>query len=327
MIVVQAPLRVSFLGGGTDFPEFYAADTGHVLSCTIDKSVFVVLKGRFDARIRVGYTRTELVDDVGDVRHDLVREALRLTGVVRGIELSTMADIPSRGSGLGSSAAVTVGLLHALWQHRGELPSREQLAAGATEIERVRLGRPIGVQDQYASAYGGLRFMTFDAGGVRVEPAVPEGSAVARRLGERLMLFFTGTTRRSATVLTEQRANIEDRRPLLRELAALAVEGRRALLSGEPDALGELLHAGWERKRRLASGVTNEAIDGLYGAARRAGAVGGKIAGAGGGGFLLLYCPPERQAAVRAALHGLVELEFHLEDEGSLVMLDDRRRR
>lgn len=326
MIVVQAPLRISFLGGGTDFPGFYASDTGHVLSCTIDKSIFAILKSRFDDKIRVGYTRTELVEDASAVEHDLVREALCLTGVTKGVEIATMADIPSRGSGLGSSAAVTVALLHALWQFRGELPSREQLAVGATEIEMTRLGRPIGVQDQYATAYGGLRFMTFDASGVRVEHAVPECATIARRLGERLMLFYTGVTRPSATVLTEQQARIDDQRPLLRQLAALAVEGRRALQAGDHDALGDLLHEGWEHKRRLASGVTNDAIDALYATARRAGAVGGKIAGAGGGGFLMLYCQPERQAAVRAALHGLAELEFHLEDEGSLVMLDDRRR-
>jgi len=326
VIVVQAPLRISFLGGGTDFPGFYGADTGHVLSCTIDKSIFAILKGRFDDKIRVGYTRTELVDDVESVEHDLVREALRLTGVTKGVELATMADIPSHGSGLGSSAAVTVALLHALWQYRGVLPSREQLAAGATEIEMVRLGRPIGVQDQYASAYGGLRFMTFGADGVKVEKAAPECPALARRLGERLMLFYTGVPRDSAAVLEEQQGRIDDQRPLLREMAALAVQGRCALQAGDHDALGDLLHEGWERKRRLASGVTNDVIDALYATARHAGAVGGKIAGAGGGGFLLLYCQPERQASVRSALHGLAELEFHLEDEGSLVMLDDRRR-
>jgi D-glycero-alpha-D-manno-heptose-7-phosphate kinase len=325
MIVVQTPLRISFLGGGTDFPGFYERDPGCVISTTIDKSVFVILKSRFDDRIRVGYTRTELVDHPREVEHDLVREALAVAGVDRGIEIATMADIPSRGSGLGSSSAMTVGLLHALWQHRGVLPSRRQLADGATEVEVTRLGRPMGMQDQFASAYGGLRMIDFDGEGIRTERLVVDG-ATRRRLGERLMLFFTGITRRSGTVLAEQEAGIEAKRDLLVEMAALAREGRTALESGEIDRLGELMDVGWRIKRQLASRVSSPEIDGLYEAARKAGAIGGKISGAGGGGFLMLYCLPERQAAVRAALSQLQELEFHLEDEGSLVMLDDRRR-
>lgn len=325
MIVVQTPLRISLLGGGTDFPAFYAEDPGCVLSCTIDKSVFVILKSRFDQRVRVGYTRTELVEDAAELEHDLVREAMCLTGLTRGIELATMADIPSRGSGLGSSSSVTVGLLHALWQHRGVLPSRSQLAEAAVEIECRRLGRPMGVQDQYAAAYGGLRFLRFQGEEVRVE-RVTEDAAALRRLGERLLLFFTGVTRRSAAVLAEQQAHIDERRPLLRELAALAEEGRRAVEAGRLQDIGPLMDEGWQRKRKLASRVSNAEIDALYDRARAAGATGGKISGAGGGGFLLLVCLPERQAAVRAALAGLSELEFHLEPEGSLVMLDDRRR-
>lgn len=325
MIVVQTPLRISLLGGGTDFPAFYREEPGHVLSCTIDKSVFVILKGRFDERIRVGYTRTELVDDLAEVEHDLVREAMRLTGVTRGVELATMADIPSRGSGLGSSSSVTVGLLHALWQHRGTLPSRSQLAEAAVEIECRRLGRPMGVQDQYAAAYGGLRLHSYEGERVHVE-RVTEDRAALRRLGEQLMLFYTGVTRRSAGVLAEQEANIEDRRPVLREMAALALQGHEAFLAGRLEDIGPLLDEGWQRKRGLASRVTNPEIDELYETARAAGATGGKISGAGGGGFMLLVCPPERQKAVRTALAQLIELEFQLEEEGSLVMLDDRRR-
>lgn len=325
MIIAQAPLRISFLGGGTDFPGFFAAEPGHVLGATIDKYIFVILKPRFDRHIRVGYTRTELVDDVRAVEHDLVREAMRLTGLGPGVEIATMADIPSEGSGLGSSSAVTVALVHAMWSQLGHLPTREELAQAACEIEIRRLGRPIGVQDQYASAYGGVRFMTFGPDGVTVEPAGID-RAGARRLEERLMLFFTGVTRRSGSVLAEQEARIEDRRPVLRAMAAQARDGRDALVAGRLDDLGGLMHAGWELKRRLASRVTNPDIDDLYATARRAGAVGGKIAGAGGGGFLLLYCPPEHQQAVRAALHGLAELEFNLTHEGSLIVLHHRWR-
>lgn len=325
MIVVQTPLRISFLGGGTDFPEFYATEPGHVLSTTIDTSVFVILKRRFDDKIRAGYTRTELVDHPDELEHDLVREALKLTGVCRGVELATMADIPSRGSGLGSSSSVSVGLLHALWQYRGVLPSRRQLAEGAIEIELARLGRPMGVQDQYAAAFGGLRFMTFEGDRVdaeRVDVDVP----LRRRLDEHLLLFFTGITRRSSIVLDEQRSKTEANRSALREMADMAISGRDALLAGDLDEIGRLMDAGWRLKRGLASRVTNPDIDRMYEAARDAGAIGGKVSGAGGGGFLLVYCPPERQADVRAALGGMLELEFHLEDEGSLVMLDDRRR-
>jgi len=325
MIITQAPLRISFLGGGTDFPDFFAAEPGCVLSATIDKFIFVILKRRFDRFIRVGYTRTERAEHVRAIEHDLVREAMRLTGVAPGIEIATMADIPSEGSGLGSSSAVTVALLHALWSYLGHLPSREQLAAAACAVEIDRLRRPIGVQDQYAAAYGGLRFMTFEGDRVTVEPVGLEG-ALDRRLGERLLLFFTGRVRQSADILAEQKANIERRRPTLRAMAELARQGRAAIEAGELDGLGELMDEGWRLKRALASRITDGELDALYETARRAGAIGGKLTGAGGGGFLLLYCRPEHQPAVRAALHGLQELEFNLTAEGTLVLLHQRGR-
>jgi len=325
LIVVQTPLRISLLGGGTDFPAFYRDDPGCVVSSTIDKFVFVIVKSRFDDMVRVGYTLTELVDRPEAVKHELVRESMLLTGMGRGLELSTMADIPSRGSGLGSSSAVTVALLHALWQYAGVLPSRRQLAEGAVEVEMHRLKRPIGVQDQYAAAYGGLRMISFEGDDVRTE-AIGVTECSVRRLSERLMLFYTGITRRSSSVLEEQAATIETTRPILRDLAELARQGRRSLESGNLDRLGELMHEGWVLKRRLASRVTNAEIDEMYEAARDAGATGGKISGAGGGGFLMLYCRPESQPAVREALGGRQELEFGLEGSGSLVLLDDRRR-
>lgn len=329
MIITQAPLRISFLGGGTDFPEFYAQEEGCVLSSAIDKSITVILKRRYDQRIRVGYTRTELVETVDQLEHELVREAMRLTGLTGGVEIGTMGDIPSRGSGLGSSSTVTVALLHAMWTYLGVLPTRGQLAEEAVRVEREILGRPIGVQDQYAAAFGGLRFHRFGPDGVSSEAVLPDGAAgeqLARRLGEHLLIFFTGITRQAASVLAEQRANIEAQRPLLRAMAHQAREGRQALVDGRLDDLGELLHEGWLLKRRLASKVTNPDIDAMYAAARGAGAIGGKISGAGGGGFLLLYARPQDHQAVRAALHPLSELAFNLEPEGSLVLLHQRRR-
>jgi D-glycero-alpha-D-manno-heptose-7-phosphate kinase len=322
VIITQTPLRVSFFGGGTDFGDFYRSEAGCVLSTAIDKYIFVIAKRRFDEMIRVGYTRTELAENIDQVEHELVREALRVTGVTQQIELSTLGDIPAAGSGLGSSSAATVGLLNALHVYRNQAQTAETLACQACEIEIARLGKPIGKQDQYIAAYGGLRFIRFlQDDEVMVESiCLPKGAAAC--LGCNLMLFFTNVTRRAETVLTEQRANIASRLDVLRGLKELAHEGRRLLEGGDVEAFGRLLHQGWELKKQMASRITNGEIDGVYAAARRAGALGGKITGAGGGGFLLLYCPIERQDGVRVALRGLRELPFRLEPDGSKVIFN-----
>lgn len=324
MIIVRAPLRVSFFGGGTDFREFHVAHGGAVLTTSIDAYVHVFLNARFDQRIRVGYTRIELVDHVDEIEHDLVREALRKTGLGEGLEIVTMADIPAAGTGLGSSSTVTVGLLHALYTHLGQPKSPEELARGACEIEIDRLGQPIGVQDQYIAAYGGLRLLRFHPGGrVEVEPVNLDEPAL-RRVAGSLMLFFTRVSRRSETILAEQRQNIDARVDGLRSLAALAVSGRDKLVAGEVEGFGRLLDEGWILKKDLASRITNPEIDALYAAGIAAGAWGGKITGAGGGGFLLLACPEARQPAVREALRGLPELRVGLSPHGSRVLVDDR---
>ena len=325
MIVVQTPLRISFLGGGTDFREFYAREEGCVVSSAIDKYIYVIIKKRFDDRIRVGYTRTELVDDVGQLQHELVREALKLTGITRQVELSTMGDIPSEGSGLGSSSTVTVGCLQAMYAYKGCLVDAETLARQACQIEIETLGKPIGKQDQYIAAYGGLRFIRFKPDGAVVAESVEVSEEVRRALGERLLLFFTGITRQADSILKEQVAQVEARMDSLRALKSLAVEVRRHLEQGQLDALGMALDQGWALKRQLARGISNAGIDEMYGAARRAGALGGKITGAGGGGFLLLYCPHKFQDAVRYALRGLRELPFRLERDGSKVIFNARR--
>lgn len=320
MIITQTPLRISFFGGGTDFEGFYGQEDGLVISSAIDKYIFVIAKRRFDDNIRIGYTRTELVDSVDEVQHDLVREALRKTGVAGRIEISTMGDIPAEGSGLGSSSTVTVGLLNALYNYLGEPKDAEVLARGACEIEIERLERPIGKQDQYIAAYGGLRCIRFlGDGSVQVESLGIEDS-VRRELGRNLMLFYTGITRDSSTVLTEQVANMSERLPVLRQMKALALEASECLMQHALDDFGRLLHEGWEYKKQLASNITNGAINTMYDAARQAGAIGGKISGAGGGGFMLLYCPPEKQDSVRAALSAYRELPFSLERFGSKVI-------
>lgn len=325
MIISQTPLRISFFGGGTDFRGFYAQEPGMVLSSAIDKYIFVTIKERFDEKIRVGYTRTELVDTVDEVEHELVRECLRRTGIASGVEINTMADIPSEGSGLGSSSTLTVGLLHAMYTYLGTPKDHAALAREACEIEIEVLKKPIGVQDQYIAAFGGQRVLQFcpdEQVGVQQVGMQPR---VARRLNQNLMLFYTNVPRKAESVLSEQRDNIEDRRTLLREMKRMVAIGRAALEDGEIDDFGILLHEAWQLKKQLASKVSNSAIDELYDAATRAGALGGKITGAGGGGFLLLYCPREKQDDVRDALHDLPELPFHLERDGTKIIFNYRR--
>jgi D-glycero-alpha-D-manno-heptose-7-phosphate kinase len=325
MIITQTPLRVSFLGGGTDFKEFYTQEEGWVLSSAIDKYIFVIIKERFDDKIRVGYTKTELVDDIDELQHELVREALRKTGIIKRVEIGTLGDIPSAGSGLGSSSTVTVGLLNAMYTYLGETKDAETLAREACEIEIEVLGKPIGKQDQYIAAYGNMRFIRFKPDG-RVEVETIELDEKEKgRLGKSLMLFFTGVTRKSSTILKEQVENINDKISVLREMKRLAVEAKKCILAGEFDEFGRILHRGWECKKQLASKITNSDIDQMYEAARKAGAIGGKITGAGGGGFLLLYCPPEKQEDVRVALRHLRELPFSLERYGSKVIFNYRR--
>jgi len=325
MIIVQTPLRVSLFGGGTDFPAYFREEGGCVLSTAIDKYIFVTIKRRFDRLLRIGYTHTEMVSSVNEIQHELIRESLRKTCVADGVEITTMADIPSAGSGLGSSSAVTVGALHALYTYRGEIIPAERLAREACQIEIETLGKPIGVQDQYIAALGGLRFLEFNTdGGVSAE-RLDLDDETRRRLGASLLLFFTGVTRQSDTILSEQRSNIADRRPILREMKQLAIRARSNLLAGRLEDLGGLLHEGWELKKRMASQVTNSSVDDLYVAARRAGALGGKLTGAGGGGFMVLVCPPDRHDSVRAALGHLQELPFGLEADGTKVIFNYRR--
>ncbi len=303
----------------------FREEGGRVLTTAIDKYIFVTVKKRFDDLLRVGYTKTEMVHRVDDLQHELIREALRITGIDHGIEVTTMGDIPSAGSGLGSSSTVTVGALQAIYTLLGEIVPAERLAREACQIEIDILGKPIGIQDQYIAAYGGLRLMEFHTDGkVTLEKIVLE-TAPKRRLNENLLLFFTGTTRQAASILSEQKNNINARKLILRQMAEMAVTASQELRSGNIEAIGELLHEAWVLKKQLASGISNGEIDALYDDARRAGAIGGKITGAGGGGFLLLYCPHEKQEAVRQALHCLQELPFKLESDGSKVIFNYKR--
>lgn len=325
MIIVQTPLRISFFGGGTDFPHFFMDEGGCVLSSAIDKYIFVTVKERFDRKIRVGYTQTEMVDGVNDIHHELIRESLRLTGINEGVEITTMGDIPSEGSGLGSSSTVTVGALHALYAYAGEIVSAEQLAREACGIEIDTLKKPIGIQDQYIAAYGGLRFIEFKKNGEVKTEKVKITAESQRVLNDNFLLFFTGVSRKADTVLQEQKGNIKDRLPELREIKQMAYQARTFIESEDFDSFGILLHKSWELKKRLSSTISNGRINEIYKAAQNAGAIGGKVAGAGGGGFLLLYVPYEKQKAVRSALSKLQELPFRLEADGTKVIFNYRR--
>jgi D-glycero-alpha-D-manno-heptose-7-phosphate kinase len=323
MIITQTPLRIGLIGGGTDLPSYYREHGGRVLNCALDKYVYVIVKQRFDDDIYVNYSKKEIVRHVEDLEHELVREAMQMTGVTNGVEITTLADIPSAGgSGLGSSSAVTVGLLHALFAYQGRQVSAEELAEQACTIEIERCGKPIGKQDQYIAALGGIRDLRFGPGDEVVAEEVALPPVERRALQHQIMLFYTGITRSADPILAEQNANVAATSPqldMLRDLAGFAVERLRA---GDVDAIGPAVRESWEAKRKLASGVSNSQIDQAVTLALDAGASGAKLTGAGGGGFLLVLCPMERQRAVRESLAHLRELPVKLDRLGSRVVLN-----
>ena len=296
-----------------------------MLSSAIDKYIFVTIKERFDSKLRIGYTQTEIADEIDQINHELIREALRLTGIRSGIEITTMGDIPSEGSGLGSSSTVVVGALHAMYAYLGEIVSAERLAREACIVEIEILKKPIGIQDQYIASYGGLRYFEFLPGGEVKAERLKISAESQRVLNNNFLLFFTGVSRSSSSILSEQARNINDRRGELREIKQMARQARYDIEQGSMDSLGALMHESWELKKRLAGTISNERINAMYETARRAGAIGGKLTGAGGGGFLLLYVPYECQNEVRTALNGLQELPFRLEADGTKVIFNYRR--
>lgn len=323
MIIVQTPLRISFFGGGTDFPDFFLREGGCVLSSAINKYIFVVIKERFDDMLRIGYTRTEIVENIDSISHELIREALRKTGVFQGVEIITMGDIPA-GTGLGSSSAVTVGALNAGYAYRNIQVPVDRLAAEACDIEVNILKKPIGYQDQYIAAFGGLRLTEFNQDGQVHSRILSLDIEIQRRLNENILLFYTGVTRKAETILSEQKNNINNRLPILRRLKEMVYQAREALCAGQIEDFGRLSHESWQLKKQLANGISNGIMEKSYEAAISAGAYGGKLTGAGGGGCLLLYCPPEKREKVRQALNQLRELPFKLDPDGSKVILNYR---
>jgi D-glycero-alpha-D-manno-heptose-7-phosphate kinase len=326
MIISQTPLRIGLLGGGTDLPGYYREHGGRVLNCALDKYVYVIVKQRFDDAIYVNYSKKEIVSRVDDLEHELVREAMHMAGVTSGVEITTLADIPSGGgSGLGSSSAVTVGLLQALFAYQGRQVSAEELAERACTIEIERCRKPIGRQDQYIAALGGIRDIRFGPGDEVVAQELGLSAAGRRALQQQIMLFYTGVTRSADSILGEQRANIESTRPqldLLRDLAGFTADRLR---NGDVDAIGPAMRESWEAKRKLATGISNDEVDAAVTRALDAGASGAKLTGAGGGGFLLVICPPEHQRAVRESLNGMQELPVKLDRLGSRIILNVQR--
>lgn len=327
MIISQTPLRVSLAGGGTDLPAYCGRSEGRVLSTAIDKYIHVIVQERFDEQIHVNYAkRKEVVASIDAVQHPLAREAMKIAGMRHGFEVTTLADIPSEGSGLGSSSSLTVGLLNAFHAFMGRQVDAGRLAAQACEIEIDRLGKPIGRQDQYIAAYGGVRFLRFGRGG-RVDVEDVEASqAVLRELENGLLLYFTGKTRSADVLLEEQGASMSRNRRSLDRIRDLADAARKSLESGDADGIGRVLDANWRLKRGLAAGVSDRDIDAFYARARRHGAIGGKVTGAGGGGFFVLYAPAIKRARLRAALKDRRELPVAIEPDGSKIIFNQKRR-
>jgi D-glycero-alpha-D-manno-heptose-7-phosphate kinase len=320
MIITRTPFRISFAGGGSDLPAFYNEEPGVVLSTSINKYIYLTVMNRFGNNFRISYSRTELAETVAEIEHRIVRQCLTDLDIKRGMEIVSMADIPAQ-SGLGSSSSFTVGLLHALYAVQGQLVSAERLAREACQTEIEKLGEPIGKQDQYIAAYGGLQLIEFNPDGtVFVNPVVCAPSTPAE-LNRRLMIFFTGITRSASGILVKQSASTGQKRPVLRTMCSLARQMRDVLSDGRDlNRFGQLLHEAWEAKRSLETSITNSDIDQYYDRARRAGALGGKLLGAGGGGFLLFYCEPHLQERVRAELAELIYVPFGFDRQGSKII-------
>lgn len=323
MIISRTPLRMSFVGGGSDLPDFYRRHGGAVISTAIDKYVYVTVNRKFDNAIRIAYSKTEEVDGVHLIEHRLVRAALNHLGINGGIEVTTVADIPSRGTGLGSSSSFTVALLHALQAYLGRHVTSERLAVDTCHIEIDVCGEPIGKQDQYAAAYGGFNLIEFlPDDTVKVAPLICPRETLTH-LQQRMLVLYTGITRSASAVLQAQSASVrsdESKRSTLQKMVALTYQLRDELQRGNADAMGQILHENWELKKTLAGGITNSEIDGWYERARKSGAVGGKLLGAGGGGFMLFDALPERHEAITHAIPELRRVHIGFERFGSQVI-------
>ena len=318
MIGTQTPFRMSFIGGGTDLKEFYSRHQGAVLSTTIDKYMYIFIHPFFDKQIQIKYSKTELVDRIDQIKHPIVREALKKFDL-NGIDINSIADIPS-GTGLGSSSTFTVGLLNALYLYTNKKVSRQLLAEEACEIEIQKLNEPIGKQDQYAAALGGLNIIRFNPNeNVCIEPIAMKNKDY-NKLQDNLLLFYTGKTRKASEVLEAQKSNLQNNNSKFEsmiQMTELVEEAKNMLIQSDLTGFGRILDKNWKLKKTLANKISNTDIDDIYEHAKKNGATGGKLLGAGGGGFLLFYCDKKKQEELRNGLKQLQEVSFNFEAGGT----------
>lgn len=322
MIITRTPFRISFAGGGSDLASFYKRREGCVISASINKYMYVIVHPTFNREETiVKYSKTEIVKDVHTIKHDIARERLLELGL-SGVEIVSTSDIPS-GTGLSSSSAYAVGLVHALSAFQGKLYSQEKIAEKACELEIERVGSHIGKQDQYGTAIGGLKFIRFLPNGRVDVERLALSSEVLKALDDNLLLFYTGITHNAGEILKEQASNVENDDSKFRNLVSMthfARDMRDSLLEGRLSDFGHILHESWLLKRQLSNKISNPFIEEQYSKALEAGAIGGKLLGAGGGGFMLFYCPNEKQKDLRAALSEMTELPFNIEYSGSKII-------
>ena len=325
MVISKTPLRASFFGGGSDFRDYYETSTlgyGSTVSTALNMFIYIMVNKRFDEKIRLSYRIQELVDNVDEIEHNIIREAMKIAGIEKGVDIVYSADIPisSSGIGLASSSAMTVGVLNALFAYKGVNVSAEELARYACTVEIEKLKNPIGIQDQYAVAYGGLkRYRYYASGEVGVTNVICKKKTRAI-LDNRLLLFYTGVSRVSSTILDDQKKNIGDKRAILDEMVKMVDESIDYLGNDDLDKWGEMLDRAWDLKKQMSDRISNSGINDMYERAKKAGATGGKILGAGGGGFLLLYVPEEKQDSVKKSLSEYRQIEFSFENEGSRIV-------
>lgn len=321
MIISRTPFRVSFAGGGSDLPSFYRKEMGAVVSTSINKYMYIAIHPFFERnKIQLKYSKTELVDSINDIKHPIFREVLSLFNLT-GVDLNSIADVPA-GTGLGSSSSFTVGLINVVKAYLGSAVSCKKLAEMACDIELNRVGSPIGKQDQYAAAFGGLNFITFYGDeSVDVEKIImnPEKK---KELEENLLMIYIGGNHAAGDILKEQQQMSSNSAEfkMQKQMVQQAIELKKSLENNEIDDFGRCLHEGWMLKRKLAGGITNNYIDEIYDKGIRSGALGGKLLGAGGAGFILFYCPKEKQDFFRASMQGLTEMSFAFETSGSKII-------
>lgn len=322
MIVTKSPLRMSFVGGGSDLPSYYKRNGGAVLSTSVDKYVYITVNKKFDNSIRLSYSITENVSNFEQIKHPIVRNTLDLLNINDGIEITSISDIPSEGSGLGSSSSFTVGLLHALHEYKDQKITKEELGRMASHIEIDMCGEMIGKQDQYASAYGGLNLIEFKEDDTVVVRPVNCKKETIDKMEESIIVFYIGRTRSASNLLSEQSKNMTqaDKRQMMSKMVSLVYDMKNLIENDNVEVLGELLDQNWQLKRQITNSITNNLIDDIYSKAIQAGAKGGKLLGAGSGGFMMFYAPKDKHSDISQALKSLKKVPFFFEKEGSKVI-------